>query len=164
VKLPRMLDGHRHEHVFVVGGENFPAGGTGESQRISLKLFWHAGVVLPVFHRMRLGRDESGSQQQDRFLPGTTPSPWSEIYQTRSGGTSTSNSFNNGFHWHFWDLLNRGFCGKKYLAGKRSPGGKSSSLVAEPAELRCGVAAQTEIRSGLRKTDWPSREGAPAVC
>jgi len=31
VKLPRMLDRHLHEHVFVVGGEDFAAGWTGES-------------------------------------------------------------------------------------------------------------------------------------
>jgi hypothetical protein len=27
VKLPRMLDGHRHEPVFVLGGEDFATGG-----------------------------------------------------------------------------------------------------------------------------------------
>jgi len=31
VKFPRMLDGHRHEPVFVLGGEDFAAGGTGKS-------------------------------------------------------------------------------------------------------------------------------------
>src|SRR6185437_2719306 len=44
VKLPRMLHGHGNERVFVLGGEDFPAGRTSESQPASLNLFWHAGV------------------------------------------------------------------------------------------------------------------------
>jgi hypothetical protein len=44
-----MLDGHRHERVFVLGGEDFATGGTGKSQRLSLNLLRHAGTVLPAF-------------------------------------------------------------------------------------------------------------------
>ncbi len=49
VKLPRMLDGHRHERVFVLGGEDFATRRTGKSQGVSLKLLRHAGTIWPAF-------------------------------------------------------------------------------------------------------------------
>src|SRR6185437_8310548 len=94
VKLPRMLHGHRHEAVFVVGGEDLPAGRTGESQPNSLDLFWHAGDPLLVSvvrnrSRQRLrstqyvcsSRSESTSSSANRFWPSRALWPWTEVYR-----------------------------------------------------------------------------------
>ena len=49
VKLPRMLDGHGHQRLFIVRGEHFATGGTGNSQRVSLNLLRHTGTIFPTF-------------------------------------------------------------------------------------------------------------------
>lgn len=96
VKLPRMLDGHRHERVFVLGTEDFATGGAGKSQRFSLNHVRHAGTVLAAFlvvtihanfsdaHNALAGEGEGASWQQELFLAEASPPLETKYTQTPS--------------------------------------------------------------------------------